>query len=66
MTTPRRTTTRRRRTASPIPWQEVGQAAVLLLAIALVWYLAWGQYRHQPAPGVQYRFVKTERGQGQP
>ncbi len=67
MSTRHRTTASRSRPqrARP-PWREIGHVVLLMLAIALVWYLAWGRYRHQPPPKVQYHFQTTERGKAQP
>ncbi|GIV14710.1 MAG: hypothetical protein KatS3mg022_0145 [Armatimonadota bacterium] len=66
MTTHQRPVTRRKRTPARPPWRDIGQVALLVVAIIVVWYLAWGRYRHQPPPRVQYRFQNVETGRVQP
>lgn len=66
MSTRQRPTARRRRLSAPSPWREMGQVALLVLAIGMIWYLAWGRYRHQPPPKMQYHFQTTQRERVQP
>ncbi|MEJ5252819.1 MAG: hypothetical protein HPY54_15090 [Chthonomonadetes bacterium] len=66
MSTRQRPITRRRRPSAPPPWREIAQVALLMLAIVAVWYLAWGRYRHQPPPKVQYHFKITPSERVQP
>lgn len=62
MTMYRRTTTR----PKPRVRREVWEILLLMLAILAVWYLAWGRYRDQPPPKVQYQFENSQKGRAQP
>ncbi|GBC96541.1 hypothetical protein HRbin16_02347 [bacterium HR16] len=64
--TRRRPVVHRRKAPARLPWRDIGQVALLVLAIVMVWYLAWGRYRHQPPPRVQYHFQNAGRGSVQP
>ncbi|GIV19064.1 MAG: hypothetical protein KatS3mg023_0815 [Armatimonadota bacterium] len=66
MITRRRPNSRRRGTSVRLPWRDIGQVALLMLAIVAVWYLAWGRYRHQPPPEVQFHFQNAKTGRVQP
>jgi hypothetical protein len=66
MATRQRPITRRKRAPAPLPWRDIGQVALLILAIIIVWYLAWGRYRHQPPPQVRYHFQRDEAGRIRP
>lgn len=66
MSTRQRPANSRTRRSAPPPWREMGQVALLVLAMVVVWYLAWGRYRHQPLPKVQYHFQTTQKERVQP
>ncbi|MCL6476436.1 MAG: hypothetical protein K6U75_15440 [Firmicutes bacterium] len=66
MTTHRRPIARRRRIPNRPPWRDIGQVALLILAIVAVWYFAWGRYRHQPPPDVQFHLLNARTGRVQP
>jgi ABC-type transporter Mla subunit MlaD len=66
MSTRSRAAVRRRQQPARPNRSEIAQVVLLVLAIVAVWYLAWGRYRHQPPPQVQYHFRTAETGRAQP